>query len=91
MDPLAAASFVLGITHIIPLIISLVATSGFQYRTRRFGLIWGAFLFLSSIVDTDSLQRAHLNINLWTDAEILTWKESHLAACNAVAVAVRNL
>ncbi|KAI1614902.1 hypothetical protein EDD37DRAFT_403940 [Exophiala viscosa] len=58
-----------------------------NYRSQRFGSIWGDFLFLSSLVNTDALQDTQWNINMWTDEEVLAWKESHLASSNAIAVA----
>ncbi|MCJ1269108.1 hypothetical protein MMC22_008997 [Lobaria immixta] len=58
-----------------------------SYRSRRFGSIWGTFLFLVPIVNTDALQPNHWDINTWADPEVLGWKASHLASCNAIAVA----
>lgn len=73
----------------VPLAIYLVAEKGFKYRRARFGFVWGTIVYVSRLVDTDTLQRRHWDINTWTDDEIKSWKDSHLASCNAIAVAVR--
>jgi len=65
----------------------LFATSaGSQYRSARFGLA-GDLLYFMRLVDTDRLQEMHWNINLWTDKEILAWRDSYVMTCNAVPVA----
>ena len=64
---------------------------GKSYRKERFGSLMGKFLYAFRLVDTDNLQRLHWDINTWTDEEVKSWKEAHLASCNAIAVAVRQL
>lgn len=88
--PAVLQSFeVLGlVTGILPAVLRLVTSPGYQYRLRRFGFVWGTYLYLGGIVNTDALQQNHWNINSWTDPEVLQWKASHLASCNAIAVAV---
>ena len=65
------------------------AAAGARYRRARFG-IFGDVLYATAGVDTDALQELHWKINVWTDAEVMAWKGSHLATCNAIAVAVRK-
>ena len=60
---------------------------GWAYRKSRFGK-FGPLVYFLALVDTDSLQELHWNINVWTDEEILNWKASHLSTSNAIAVAV---
>ena len=72
----------------VPLAILVDIAHGFQYRRQRFGLFWGTVLHLTKILDTDMLQQKHWDINSWSDAEVLNWKASHLASCNAISVAV---
>lgn len=79
------AGIVLGV---VPIAFTILTSAGSQYRSARFDLIPGAFLYLGRIVDTDALQQYHWDINSWTDPEVLSWKTSHLASCNATAVAV---
>jgi len=74
---------------VVPILIKIVFSDGFRYRSRRFGVIWGTILYLSLLVDTDTLQQRHWDINFWTDTEVIAWKNSHLAFCNAIVVAVR--
>ena len=81
MDPIS----VLGI---LPALVTIIASYGAKYRSNRFGFIWGSFLYLTRIINTDALQQTHWHINALTDQEVLTWKASHLASCNAIAVAV---
>lgn len=76
------------LTALASIIIESVLSSGFWYRRVRFGSTWGAFLYAGRIINTDTLQQNHWDINSWTDPEVLTWKASHLASCNAIAVAV---
>lgn len=65
----------------------LFATStGSQYRRARFGVA-GDILYFMRLVDTDRLQEMHWNINLWTDKEVLAWRDSYVATYNAVSVA----
>ena len=63
--------------------------AGRSYRHARFG-VFGEFMYFLNLVDTDALQELHWNINVWTDEEILAWKASYLASCNAISVAVRS-
>ena len=72
----------------ISLVIKILTLSGVEYRNGRFGFVWGSFLYLGRIVNTDALQQNHWDINSWSDSEVLSWKASHLASCNAIAVAV---
>lgn len=85
MSGLEVAGFILAA---LPVVIKILASSGAQYRSRRFGFVLGSFLYLGRIVNTDALQQNHWDINSWTDPEVLNWKASHLASCNAIAVAV---
>ncbi|EXJ92015.1 hypothetical protein A1O3_00565 [Capronia epimyces CBS 606.96] len=83
-----ALSFVAFVT-VVPILAKIVFSHGSAYRTQRFGFIWGTILYVSALVDTDTLQQKHWDINFWTDAEVIAWKKSHLAFCNAITVAVR--
>lgn len=66
----------------------LFATSaGSQYRRARFGIAVGDIFYYMGLVDTDQLQEMHWNINLWTDKEVLVWRDSYVASYNAVLVA----
>ena len=73
----------------VPLFIKLVASAGADYRMARFGFKRGLFLYVGRVIDTDALQQRHWDINTWTDEEVKSWKDAHLASCNAIAVAVR--
>lgn len=80
------------VAGLVPLAVNVYLVAfgaGSDYRTRRFGRWTGFFVHLCpGIVDTDALKEAHLDINTWTDDEVLAWKASHLTSCNAIAVAV---
>jgi hypothetical protein len=76
-------------TGVIGRAIALTAAAGVKYRRARFG-IFGDVLYATGGVHTDALQELHRKINIWTDAEVMAWKGSHLATCNAIAVAVRK-
>lgn len=76
-------------TKVIGRAAALTAAAGVKYRRARFG-IFGDVLYATGGVDTDALQELHWKINIWTDAEVMAWKGSHLATCNAIAVAVRK-
>jgi hypothetical protein len=76
-------------TRVVGRAVALTAAAGVKYRRARFG-IFGDVLYAAGWVDTDALQELHWNINIWTDAEVMAWKASHLATCNAIAVAVRK-
>ena len=86
MEAIGIASSALSV---VPLLIRIVVRTGHQYRSQRFGSYWGTILYLTGLIDTDALQQRHRDINFWTDEEVLAWKSSHLAFCNAIAVAVR--
>ena len=95
MDPLAALRLVGDIAQFVDFTTkvigraALTAAAGVEYRRARFG-IFGDVLYGTGGVDTDALQELHWKINIWTDAEVMAWKGSHLATCNAIAVAVRK-
>ena len=67
--------------------LTLAAAPGYEYRRTRFGTI-GHLLYFSTVVDIDTLQEFHWNINTWTDEEVMTWKQSQLSTYSAIAVAV---
>jgi hypothetical protein len=58
-----------------------------EYRRQRFGIVMQLLSYIL-IFDTDIVQEFHRNINYWSDEELKTWKESYIAGCNAIAVAV---
>ena len=58
-----------------------------EYRRRRFGL-WSRILYYFFLFDTDSVQELHRNINYWGSEDLKAWKDSYIASCNAIAVAV---
>lgn len=58
-----------------------------EYRRRRFSTVVQLLSFIL-IFDADTVQEFHRNINYWSDEELKTWKESYIAGCNAIAVAV---
>jgi hypothetical protein len=96
MDPFSALNLVGNIVQFVDFTIkvigraaALTAAAGVKYRRARFG-IFGDVLYVTGGVDTDALQELHWKINIWTDAEVMAWKGSHLATCNAIAVAVRK-
>jgi hypothetical protein len=60
-----------------------------EYRQIRFGLWKGELLRASRLIDSDALQQRHWDLNTWKDEEVQQWKDSHLASCNAISVAVR--
>ena len=64
-----------------------VNNAGTTYREARFGA-WGWWLYFFHLVDTDGAQENHWRINTWTDDEVIAWKNSYLANCNAITVAV---
>jgi hypothetical protein len=66
--------------------IAFATSVGSGYRHARFGLA-GNILYFTRLVDTERLQEMHWNINHWTNAEVLAWRDSYVATCNAVAVA----
>ena len=76
-------------TGVIGRTIALTAAAGVKYRRARFG-IFGDVLCATGGVHTDALQELHRKINIWTAAEVMAWKGSHLATCNAITVAVRK-
>ena len=96
MEPLSALSLVANVvdlvdfaTKVVGPAVALTAAAGVSYRRARFG-IFGDVLYATSWVDTDALQELHWKINIWANAEVMAWKASHLATCNAIAVAVRK-
>jgi hypothetical protein len=60
---------------------------GREYRAQRFGRVRGELYYWLGLLDTTTVQRYHLNINLWTKQEALDWRESFKARCEAVSVA----
>jgi hypothetical protein len=90
VDVAALLDFLLGLLEFSYKVITksiLFATSASaQYRRARFGVA-GDILYFMRLVDTDALQEMHWNINLWTDKEVLAWRDSYLATYNAVSVA----
>ncbi|RMZ87041.1 hypothetical protein DV736_g5733, partial [Chaetothyriales sp. CBS 134916] len=62
------------------------ASLGANYRRARFGHL-GDLLFITGLVDTDTVRDIHFNINFWTDDEAVAWKSSYVASCNATSVA----
>lgn len=88
MDPASTLAALTSIIAIVPKAIDILASAGFKYRNARFGPVWGTILYASRLVDTDALQQQHWHINSWSDEEVSSWKASHLASCNAIAVAV---
>lgn len=62
-------------------------TEGREYRKRRFGLFRGELYYWLGMLDTETVQRYHLQINLWTAKEAMEWKESIKSRCEAVSVA----
>ena len=61
----------------------------FNWRGRRFGSKTAVFLSTIPLLDVGALQQYHWNVDAWDDNQVLKWKESHLASCNAIGVAVR--
>ena len=60
-----------------------------RYRQRRWGA-WGHLLPCFGLVDTTEIRQLHWNINVWTDQEVMAWKESYMSACSAIQVSVRK-
>ena len=88
MDPLSLTAGVFGLAAFA---LQLVASSGYKYRSTRFGLLLGSSLTFTALVDTDALQQIHWDLNTWSDEEVLRWRDSQLASANAIAVAVSSL
>lgn len=65
------------------------ATPG-DYEQARFSFWWSIAITLCrrQLIDTRDLQRLHWDLNTWEDEEVQQWKNSHLASCNSIAVAV---
>jgi len=61
-----------------------------DYELARFPFWWCIAITMcrGELVDTRGLQRLHWNLNTWKDEEVQQWKNSHLASCNSIAVAV---
>lgn len=81
--PSSKVTFFLGI-----LTFKLFPSAGFKYRRLRFGFFLSTVIWACRLVDTDGLQKQHWNLNVWSDIEVQQWKDSQLASCNAIAVAV---
>jgi hypothetical protein len=62
------------------------ATFGAGYRRARFGHL-GDLLYITGLVDTDSVRDVHFNINFWTDEEVMAWKNAFISSCNATLIA----
>lgn len=62
-------------------------TEGGVYRRTRFGKFLGEWFYWSRTLDTETVQRYHYNINLWTKDEAMAWRESYISRCSAVSVA----
>jgi hypothetical protein len=62
-----------------------------EYEKARFSFWWCIVIALCrrQLVDTRDLKRLHWDLNTWKDEEVQQWKDSHLASCNSIAVAVR--
>jgi hypothetical protein len=86
---LVVAALLMSMTDAVTSLLLYITRAGGRYRIQRFGRLLGTALYAFRLVDTDALQRSHWDINFWTDAEVLAWKNSHIEACNAIAVAVR--
>lgn len=66
----------------------------FEYRKARVGRVLAVtsyFWVLTLLVDLEAVRKTHLNINRWRDEELLTWKNSYVSGCNAIAVAVSHV
>ena len=66
----------------------------FRYRRARVGRILAAqsyFFVVSPLLDLEAVRKTHLNINRWSDEEVIAWKGSYVSGCAATAVAVRTL
>ena len=61
---------------------------GRKYRQARYGSFFGNFWYWFGVLDTGTIQRFHWNINHWTKQEAMSWRDSYVANCSAVAVAV---
>lgn len=62
-------------------------TEGALYRRLRFGKYLGNTYYFSRTLDTESIQRHHYNINLWTASEALAWRDAYISKCSAISVA----
>lgn len=62
-------------------------TEGGVYRRTRFGKFLGEWFYWTRLLDTQTVQRYHYNINLWTRDEAMAWRESYISRCSAVSVA----
>ena len=68
-----------------------LTSSGYKYRSNRFGRELGTILYATDLLDTDAVQQMHWDLNAWSDEEVLRWRDSQLASANAIAVAVSSL
>lgn len=91
MDPASAFSAATRLVQAAETALRWGFIKGHQYREDRFGFFTGNLLYYLRIVDTEAIQTTHWNINCWSDEEVLRWKQSHIASCNAIAVAVSRL
>lgn len=87
MEAFYIISSLLEIYKVITKSVVFAAFAGSQYRRARFGITVGDIFYYMGLVDTDQLQEIHWNINLWTDKEVLAWRDSYVASYNAVLVA----
>jgi hypothetical protein len=58
-----------------------------EYADSRFGPVMKWFMWLM-LVDTDLLMQIQYGINLWSDKELLVWRENILASFATVGIAV---
>lgn len=72
----------------LALVLQIITSAGAPYRTARFGLLRGAIVYALGLIDTDTLQQRHWDINCWSDDKVLDWRAAQLASCNAIVVAV---
>ena len=65
-----------------------------RYRRARVGRFLAALSYVSiasTLVDLEAVRKTHLNINRWSNEEVLAWKGSYVSGCSATAVAVCTL
>ena len=79
---------------VVPLVLAAanyLTSSGYKYRSNRFGRVLGTILYATDLLDTDAVQQMHWDLNAWSDEEVLRWRDSQLASANAIAVAVSSI
>ena len=74
---------ILGMFHVITRYAFRPAT---PYANARFRFLQ-RLLFIAC-QDASYVEKFHLRINLWRDEDVKAWKESLIANCDSVAVAV---